>query len=181
MRMTTSFIIHDVTRQGFRQGDRSGRVSRNAVGVTGRFRGNFAAPNVPSSECLTTHAKYIGRVGNSHGNPHLVTELAESKARDEVIMSIGGHVSRAMLSRYSHVRMDVQRRALTRLPRTSGKPMKSMGSRLRCEAAASRRRLVQSLSTSCGPTWFAMRRMRLNWFAQSAWPIMLGERCPNGN
>ena len=41
-----------------------------------------------------------------------VTELAESGAGDEVIMSIAGHVSRAMLSRYSHVRMEAQRRAL---------------------------------------------------------------------
>ena len=32
-------------------------------------------------------------------------------AGDEVIMSIAGHVSRAMLSRYSHVRMEVKRRA----------------------------------------------------------------------
>jgi hypothetical protein len=31
---------------------------------------------------------------------------------DEVIMSIAGHVSRAMLSRYSHVRMEAKRRAL---------------------------------------------------------------------
>lgn len=42
----------------------------------------------------------------------LVTELAESGAGDEVIMSIAGHVSRAMLSRYSHVRMEAKRRAL---------------------------------------------------------------------
>jgi hypothetical protein len=41
----------------------------------------------------------------------LVTELAESGA-GEVIMSIAGHVSRAMLSRYSHVRMEATRRAL---------------------------------------------------------------------
>jgi len=33
-------------------------------------------------------------------------------AGDEVIMSIAGHVSRAMLSRYFHVRMEVERRAL---------------------------------------------------------------------
>jgi hypothetical protein len=47
------------------------------------------------------------------GNRHtLVTELAESVAGDEVIMSIAGHVSRAMLSRYSHVRMEAKRRAL---------------------------------------------------------------------
>ncbi len=42
----------------------------------------------------------------------LVTELAESGAGDEVIMSIGGHASRAMLSRYSHVRMEAKRRVL---------------------------------------------------------------------
>ena len=42
----------------------------------------------------------------------LVTELAESGAGDEVIMSIAGHVSRAMLSRYSHVRMEAKRHAL---------------------------------------------------------------------
>jgi hypothetical protein len=42
----------------------------------------------------------------------LVTELAEGGAGDEVIMSIAGHVSRAMLSRYSHVRMEAKRRAL---------------------------------------------------------------------
>jgi hypothetical protein len=39
-------------------------------------------------------------------------ELAESGAGDEVIMSIAGHVSRAMLSRYSHVRIGAKRRAL---------------------------------------------------------------------
>ena len=42
----------------------------------------------------------------------LVTELAESGAGDEVIMSIAGHVSRAMLSGYSHMRMEAKRRAL---------------------------------------------------------------------
>jgi hypothetical protein len=31
---------------------------------------------------------------------------------DEVMMSIAGYVSRAMLSRYSHVRMEAKRRAL---------------------------------------------------------------------
>ena len=51
--------------------------------------------------------------GRWHDNCHtLVTELAESSAGDEVIMSIAGHVSRAMLSRYSHVRMEAKRRAL---------------------------------------------------------------------
>ena len=44
----------------------------------------------------------MGFHGRWHDNRHtLVTELAES-----------GHVSRAMLSRYSHVRMEAKRRAL---------------------------------------------------------------------
>jgi integrase len=57
---------------------------------------------------LADHAKIGGRW---HDNRHtLVTALAESG--DEVIMSIAGHVSRAMLSRYSHVQMEAKRRAL---------------------------------------------------------------------
>jgi integrase len=57
--------------------------------------------------------KNAGVKGRWHDNRHtLVTELAESGADDEVIMSIAGHVSRAMLSRYSHVRMEAKRRAL---------------------------------------------------------------------
>ena len=52
-------------------------------------------------------------VGPWHDNRHtLVTEPAESGAGDEVIMSIPGHISRPMLSRYSHVRMEAKRRAL---------------------------------------------------------------------
>jgi len=54
-----------------------------------------------------------GVKGRWHDNRHtLVTELAEGGAGDEVIMSIAGHVSRAMLSRYSYVRMEAKRRAL---------------------------------------------------------------------
>ena len=48
-------------------------------------------------------------VGRWHDNRHtLVTELAGSGAGDELIMSIAGHLSRAMLSRYSHVRMEAK-------------------------------------------------------------------------
>jgi integrase len=44
--------------------------------------------------------------GRWHDNRHTpVTELAESGGGGEAIMSIAGHVSRAMLSRYSQVRM----------------------------------------------------------------------------
>jgi len=42
----------------------------------------------------------------------LVTELAESGAGDQTIMDIAGHVSRQMLSRYSHIRMEAKRKAL---------------------------------------------------------------------
>jgi hypothetical protein len=41
-------------------------------------------------------------------------------AGDEVIMSIAGHVSRAMLSRYSHVRMEAKRRALDEIAARQG-------------------------------------------------------------
>ena len=51
--------------------------------------------------------------GRCHHNLlRVVAELAESRAGNEVIMSIAGHVSGAMLSRYSHVRMEAKRRAL---------------------------------------------------------------------
>jgi hypothetical protein len=42
----------------------------------------------------------------------LITELAESGAGDETIMEIAGHVSRQMLSRYSHIRTEAKRTAL---------------------------------------------------------------------
>jgi len=44
-----------------------------------------------------------------------ITELAESKASDQTIMSIAGHVSKKMLQHYSHVRMDAKRNALDAL------------------------------------------------------------------
>jgi len=64
-------------------------------------------------------------VGRWHDNRHtLVTELAEC-AGDEVIMSIAGHVSRAMLSRYSHVRWRRSGAPSTRSPHASVRPTKS--------------------------------------------------------
>jgi integrase len=83
------------------------------------FAAGKGQPNDPTRPVTTLktawtkvrdNAKVVGRW---HDNRHtLVTELAESGAGDEVIMSIAGHVSRAMLSRYSHVRMEAKRRAL---------------------------------------------------------------------
>jgi integrase len=46
---------------------------------------------------------------------HAITELAESQASDQTIMSIAGHVSPKMLAHYSHVRMDAKRKALDAL------------------------------------------------------------------
>ena len=83
------------------------------------FPAGKGQPNDPTQPVTTLRtawtkvrdkAKVVGRW---HDNRHtLVTELSESGAGDEVIMSIAGHVSRAMLSRYSHVRTEAKRRAL---------------------------------------------------------------------
>jgi integrase len=43
---------------------------------------------------------------------HAITELAESQASDATIMAIAGHVSRQMLEHYSHVRLDLKRKAV---------------------------------------------------------------------
>ena len=44
--------------------------------------------------------------------PHEAARAARAVSGDELTMSIAGHVSRAMLSRYSHMRMDGKRRTL---------------------------------------------------------------------
>jgi integrase len=57
-----------------------------------------------------------GVTGRFHDTRHtLITELAESGAGDQTIMDIAGHVSRQMLSRYSHIRMEAKRKALEAL------------------------------------------------------------------
>jgi integrase len=50
-----------------------------------------------------------------------ITELAESRASEQTIMSIAGHVSRKMLAHYSHVRLDAKRNALDALTMGRGK------------------------------------------------------------
>jgi integrase len=57
--------------------------------------------------------KKAGIIGRWHDTRHtLVTELSESGAGDQTIMDIAGHVSRQMLARYSHIRMEAKRKAL---------------------------------------------------------------------
>ncbi len=46
---------------------------------------------------------------------HAITELAESAAGEQTIMAIAGHISRKMLERYSHARINAKRAALDRL------------------------------------------------------------------
>ena len=41
-----------------------------------------------------------------------ITQLAENGTSDSTIMAIAGHVSRRMLERYSHVRMEAKRNAM---------------------------------------------------------------------
>ena len=41
-----------------------------------------------------------------------VSRLAESQASDSTVMALAGHVSRAMMERYSHIRMEAKRRAV---------------------------------------------------------------------
>lgn len=49
-----------------------------------------------------------------------ITSLAESGASDSTIMAIAGHVSRRMLERYSHVRMEAKRKAVDSLSKGTG-------------------------------------------------------------
>jgi integrase len=44
-----------------------------------------------------------------------ITQLAENGTSDSTIMAIAGHVSRRMLERYSHVRMEAKRNAIEAL------------------------------------------------------------------
>jgi hypothetical protein len=56
----------------------------------------------------------------SRSSPRRTSQPPEPAAGDEVIMSIAGHVSPAMLSRYSHVRMEAKRRALEEIAKRQG-------------------------------------------------------------
>ena len=53
-----------------------------------------------------------------HPHDHMrAVRIAESGAGDETIMEIAGHVSRQMLSRYSHIGMEAKRKALAEVDR----------------------------------------------------------------
>jgi len=74
----------------------------------------------PGKACINEECKAdISKVRSSlHGlrfhdlRHHAIAELAEGQTSDGVIMGIAGHVSRAMLEHYSHVRIEAKRPAL---------------------------------------------------------------------
>jgi integrase len=61
--------------------------------------------------------KDAGVTGRWHDNRHtFITDLAESgEAGDETIRDMAGHVSRQMLTHYSHIRTQAKRRAVEAL------------------------------------------------------------------
>jgi integrase len=77
----------------------------------------------PGKVCLNDACKAdIGKVKSPlaglrfHDLRHqAITELAESSANDQTIMSIAGHVSPRMLAHYSHVRLEAKRAAIANL------------------------------------------------------------------
>ncbi len=52
---------------------------------------------------------------------HAITELAESQASDSTVMAIAGHVSKAMMEHYSHIRLAAKRVALDSISTTEHK------------------------------------------------------------
>ena len=59
---------------------------------------------------------------------HAITELAESQANNEIIMSIAEHVSPRMLHHYSHIRMEAKRQALDGLAEKTGETAPALDS-----------------------------------------------------
>ena len=51
-----------------------------------------------------------------------ISRLAESQASDSTVMALAGHVSRAMMERYSHTRMEAKRKAVDPLSGTDFEP-----------------------------------------------------------
>ena len=51
-----------------------------------------------------------------------ISRLAESQASDSTVMALAGHVSGAMMERYSHIRMEAKRHAVDNLSGTDFEP-----------------------------------------------------------
>jgi hypothetical protein len=79
----------------------------NAAIASSCLRPNFLRALPSDAACCQLHAATVAIARHT-----LITELVESGAGDQTIMDIAGHVSRRMLARYSHIRMEAKRRAL---------------------------------------------------------------------
>ncbi len=84
-------------------------------------------PLKPISSFKTSWTNVRNKVGlkgiRFHDLRHTaITKLAESGVGDETIMAIAGHVSRAMLSRYAHIRTEAKRKALEFISTKSATP-----------------------------------------------------------
>ena len=77
---------------------------------------NHIDPRRPTKGWRTAWENSLKRAGIAcrfHDLRHTaISKLAEGQASDMTIMSIAGHVSRKMLERYSHIRMEAKRRAV---------------------------------------------------------------------
>ena len=76
-------------------------------------------PTLPSKRFKTAWTS-LRTKANVHCRIHdlrhtALTKLAESGASDSTIMALAGHLSRAMLERYSHIRMNAKRQAVESL------------------------------------------------------------------
>jgi integrase len=83
----------------------------------------------PQSRC--TAGKWHGRAharrprylaASTISDSTFISRLAESQSSDSTVMALAGHVSRAMMERYSHIRMEAKRRAVDDLSGTDFEP-----------------------------------------------------------
>jgi integrase len=76
---------------------------------------------IPTQTAWRALKKKAGLAGfRCHDLRHCaITSLAGGGAADSTIMAIAGHVSRKMLERYSHVRMEAKRAAMETLAKSS--------------------------------------------------------------
>ena len=95
-----------------------GRPGRPAKGVPRPYDPTKAISTLKTS--WSNVRARAGAKGRFHDTRHtLITELAENGAGDQTIMDIAGHVSRQMLARYSHIRMEAKRKALEAIKTTA--------------------------------------------------------------
>jgi hypothetical protein len=113
----------------------------------GRFPSNPAVTITLLKTAWAMVRREAGVKGRRHDDMHtLIAELAENGAGNETIMEIAGHVSRRMLSRYSHIRMQAKRKALEEIERRRAAEDET---RRRRDAQAQARARQKSATLAC--------------------------------